>query len=243
MKDAHLVLHQYPVSPFAAKVRRALRYKRLSFEVRNYAVAQAGAIKKTVSPTGKTPVLEHAGELIVDSTDILRYLDATYPEQPIYPADSRLRAQVHIIEDWADESLFFYDLTMRLWDHNVDWLVRDVLAGDKGIFRALMNRALPGFFKKAVTAQGIGRKSQQTVIDEVSQHFDAIEAMLTDAEFLVGDALSVADIAVVSMCTVLERAREADQLMQQRPALMAWRERVDALTLPEGTSAEQRATA
>ena len=54
---ATLLLHQYEVSPFAAKVRRALRYKGLDFEVRNYRVVDAGKIRKTISPTGKTPVI------------------------------------------------------------------------------------------------------------------------------------------------------------------------------------------
>ena len=115
-----LLLHQFQVSPFAAKVRRALRYKGLAFNVRNYGVAQAGEIRRTVSPSGKTPVLEHAGKLIVDSSAILRYLDEHLPGAKLVPADPVLRAQAHIIEDWADESLFFYDLAMRTWPNNID---------------------------------------------------------------------------------------------------------------------------
>ena len=119
-----ILLHQYEVSPFAAKVRRALRYKGIPFEVKNYAVADASKIRKTISPSGKIPVLDHDGQRIVDSTTILRYLEQAFPTPPLLPSQPALRAQAHIVEDWADESLFFYDLSMRGWSNNIDWLKR-----------------------------------------------------------------------------------------------------------------------
>ena len=236
-----LVLHQYEVSPFAAKVRRALRYKGIPFEVRNYRVVDAKLIRRTVSQSGKTPVLEHNGELIVDSTSILRYLDQHFPERPVIPADARDRALAHVIEDWADESLFFYDLTMRGWPNNVDWLKRDILSHDSGLMKRLIGSGIGKFAKKTSETQGIGRKDRDTVCAEVAAHFDAVIDMLGERDWLLGEHLSVADISVAAMCTVLERAEEAAALMRERAPLMAWRERVDAATFPAGTASEDRA--
>ena len=241
MDSPQLLLHQYQVSPYAAKVRRALYYKGIPFEVKNYAVVDGGRIRKTISPTGKTPVLDHGEQRIVDSTAILRYLDAHFPAPPILPAAPALRAQAHVIEDWADESLFFYDLAMRGWDNNIDWLKRDVLSHDRGVVRWLMERLIPKFVQKTGQAQGIGRKDRDTVCAEVTAHFDAIVDLLGTGDWLVGDHLSVADIAVASMCTVIERAEEAAALMAERPQLMAWRERADTLCFPAGTAPEDRA--
>lgn len=240
MSNERLVLHQYQVSPFAAKVRRAFYYKGIDFEVQNYGLAAVGRIKK-FSPSGKLPVLAHAGQWIVDSTDIIHHIEDHYPDNPILPLEPRLRAQAHILEDWADESLYFYDLTMRCWPNNIDMLTEDLLLADKGLakrfFRPLIGKAIG----KQAHSQGIGRKDRDKVCAEIEQHFDAIVALLSDSEFLVGDALSVADLAVVSMCTVLERAEEADQLMRARPTLMLWRDRVDAASLPAGTAQQQKA--
>lgn len=234
-------LHQFQVSPFAAKVRRAMRYKGLEFEPVDYAVAEAGKIRRTVSPSGKTPVLEHDGELIVDSTTILRYLDEKFPAPPILPADPALRAQAHIIEDWADESFFQYDLVMRSWPNNVGWLLDDVLSHDSGMARWFFRKVLPGALSKGTKAQGLGRKDAATICREVEAHFDALVDMLGDREWLVGDQLSVADIAVASMCTVIERAEEAAAMMDKRPSVLAWRERVDTATMPPGTAPGDRA--
>jgi glutathione S-transferase len=236
-----LLVHQFQVSPFAAKVRRTLRYKGLDFEVKNYAIGQSGEIRRTVSPTGKTPVLEHDGKLIVDSTAILRYLDEHFSGPKIIPADPVQRAQAHILEDWADESLFFCDLAMRSWPNNIGWLVSDVLSHDKGFGKWFLTRMLPGAVKKMSHTQGMGRKNRDTVCREVAAHFDAIVVLLSRGDWLVGEALSVADIGVASMCTVIERAEEAAALMAERPVLQAWRERVDSVTYPPGTRAEDRA--
>lgn len=216
-------------------------YKGLDFQVRDYAAAEMGKIRKTVSPTGKTPVLDHDGTLIVDSTTILRHLEQHFPTPPVLPADPALRAQAHLIEDWADESLFQYDLVMRSWPNNIDWLLRDVLSHDRGFARWLFAKLLPGAMRKGTRSQGLGRKDRDTICAEVEAHFDALVDLLGDGDWLVGDHLSVADIAVACMCTVIERAEEAAAMMNTRSALMAWRERVDAATLPPGTKPEDRA--
>ena len=233
---AGLLLHQFQVSPFAAKVRRALYFKGLEFEVVNYAAADVGRIRRTISPSGKTPVLEHDGNRIVDSTAILRHLEREFPAPPLLPEDPAQRAQVHILEDWADESLFFYDLVMRSWPNNVGWLLEDVLSHDRGVKRWLLSRLLPGALRKGTAAQGLGRKDPATICAEVRDHFDALVALLGEREWLVGEQISLADIAVASMCTVIDRAEEAAAMLRDRTSLMAWLERVNGVTLPPGTS-------
>ena len=137
-------------------------------------------------------------------------------EKPILPAEPALRAQAHIIEDWADESFFQYDLTMRSWPNNVGWLLDDVLSHDSGAARWFFAKVLPGALRKGTRAQGLGRKDPATICVEVEAHFDALVDMLGGNDWLLGQALSVADIAVVSMCTVIERAEEAAAMMEQR---------------------------
>ena len=232
---AELQLHQFQISPFAAKVRRALHYKGLAFDAINYAAADMGRIRKTVSQSGKLPVLEHHDRRIVDSTNILRYLEQTFPERPLLPNNPADRARIHFIEDWADESFFVYDLIMRGWSNNVDWLLRDVLSHDTGAMRWLFQRVLPRVLRKNTVSQGLGRKTPEEVCADVEAHMDALVDLLSEGDWLVGDALSLADIAVASMCTVIERAEEAAAMMQARPVIQSWRERVDERTFPPNT--------
>jgi glutathione S-transferase len=239
MDPQTMVLHQYQVSPFAAKVRRVCYYKKIPFETQNYGLTKLSAVKK-ISPSGKLPVLQLGERFVVDSTDIVACLEEQGGE-PVFPASTSQRALAHIIEDWADESLYFYDLAMRTWSHNVGLLAEDLTLEESGIVKSIFRRLIPGAILKQAQGQGIARKSPDEVCRDVERHFDAIVALLTDGEFLVGDKLSIADISVVSMCTVLDRATEAREMMAARPALHEWRERVDALTLPVGTAPFDRA--
>jgi glutathione S-transferase len=239
MADSEFILHQYQVSPFAAKVRRVCYYKALPFVTRNYGLTAFSAIRK-ISPSGKLPALQAGEQLIIDSTDIVAFLDEL-PGKRVLPSDPLLRAQAHILEDWADESLYFYDLTMRTWPHNAGWLADDLTMEESPLMKRLFRRLIPGAIAKQARAQGVAKKSQPEVCRDVARHFDALDGLLTAGDFLLGSTLSIADIAVVSMCTVLDRADESREMMAARPALGAWRQRVDELTLPAGTPAEQRA--
>ena len=185
-----LVLHQYQVSPFAAKVRRCLYYKGVAFRVVNYGLTGVGKIRK-LNSRGKAPVLEHAGRIIPDSTDIVRYLEATFPEKPVIPAAGDQSALAHVFEEWADESLYFYDLTMRSWPNNASLLADDLVREDRGVLRAILHRLAPAIIARQAHAQGTGRKDREAVCEEVGRHFQAIDTLVSDGEWLVGEALSI----------------------------------------------------
>jgi glutathione S-transferase len=46
------------------------------------------------------PVLVEGGRFVVDSTEILRYLEDRIPEPPLFPADRARRAEVDVFLDW-----------------------------------------------------------------------------------------------------------------------------------------------
>lgn len=231
-----LVLWGYDVSPFSDKVRRVLRLKDVAFEWREVLVSKATA-RRDVSPTGKYPVLEHDGRFIRDSSDILRHLEAAFAEPPLVPAAPRDRGLATILEDWADESLYFYDLTMRNWPQNREWFARDLLNHETGWKKTMIARLLPGALGKVARAQGLGRKDEGTVTADLATLYDGLERLLDGADWLAGPRLSHADIAVRVMVNVLDRTREGQMLRAARPALDGWCRRVDAAAPPERLSA------
>lgn len=231
-----ITLYQFELSPYADKVRRMLRLKGLAFETVEVPVSAPGKFKH-ISPTGKFPALGSDGELIVDSTDICRWLEQRFPEPRVAPENPRDAALATILEDWADEALYFYDLTMRNWPQNRAWFIDDLLHHQKpGFTRKILAAAIPGALLKATKAQGLGRKRQATVVADLAAQYDALAELVADGGWLAGPRLSTADIAVRVMVNVIERAKEGRTLLEARPALADWAKRVDSAAPPEGLS-------
>ncbi len=224
------VLYQFRISPFCDKVRRALYLKGMPWDTVEVPLIP-GAKFKAISPTGKFPAVDFGGEIIVDSSNILDHLDRLVPVPPLLPADPKLRADALILEDWADESLYFFDMTMRNWPQNRQYFIDDLLHAETGLKRRIMAAMVPGAVRKHAVAQGLGRKSEAQVTADLARHYDALVARLDGQDWLAGPAISIADIAVRSMHFVIDRTIEGKRLTDARPALAAWAARVDRLTL------------
>src|SRR5512140_3249241 len=106
---AAIVLHQWEISPFCNKIRRALRYKGLAFDTVEYNGLRARDAAKLSAP-GTLPVLELDGERIVDSPAIAARLDEKFPEPPLYPKEPEALATARFWEDWAGQSLYFVEV-------------------------------------------------------------------------------------------------------------------------------------
>ena len=89
-----------------------LNYKGIPYEEKYWLLAERKKVR-AINPTGKLPALEHGGRIIGDSTDVAHYIEEQFPQKPLIPAEPAPRALVHIIEDWADESLYFYEMHLR----------------------------------------------------------------------------------------------------------------------------------
>lgn len=53
-----------------------------------------------VSGQERVPVLEHDRNVVVDSTEIMRYLEALQPEPRLWPRDAAARAELDVFLEW-----------------------------------------------------------------------------------------------------------------------------------------------
>ena len=90
------------LSPFCRKVRMAMEYKGLAFELApGDNVTEIAAF----NPRAEVPVLIDGDTVVCNSADILGYLDRKFPARPIYPSDARAYADVREWERLADTHL------------------------------------------------------------------------------------------------------------------------------------------
>jgi glutathione S-transferase len=68
------------------------------------------------------------------------------------------------------------------------------------------------------------------VLRDLDRHLDSVTDMLAGGRFLLGDALTLADVAVFAQLFCIRGAEEGARAIEPRAAIGAWMERVDALT-------------
>ena len=210
---AQITLYQFPaaiglpsMSPFCTKVRMAVNLAELDAEIVDMVFA------KRVSPGGKLPYLTWDGQGIEDSTAIIRAIQERVATGPrLVPEDPQLSAEVHLLEDWADESLYWFGLYGRFyspanWPRYRPHLGAALPAGMRMLGPTVARRGV----LKRLQEQGLTSRADALVEAEFARHLDALnQRLVAQAEasesgpYLVGEQISLADLAVVSALGVL----------------------------------------
>lgn len=224
-----LVLHQWEMSPFCNKARRCLNYKKLPFSVVDYngLLARKAA---ALSPAGKLPVLDYDGERVPDSGRIAELLERRHPDRPLFPADPAMLAKVRLWDDWAAQSLYFYEIYFRMLDpvsleRGLDLICKGRPAWERVVLKAVFKRRYP----KKLAQQGLARMPRAEVEAQFFTLLGALDAELAGRAFLAGEALSIADLSVLAQLSELVRTSELAPRVLALPNLRRWYERCDAL--------------
>ena len=112
-----ITLYDNPFSPFARKVRMALRHKKLEFRsVDALALGELESLRR-VNPRAEVPALVDGGLTVIDSADILAYLEDRYPAPALLPASPELRAKARSWQRIADGALdaIVHDISLWTW--------------------------------------------------------------------------------------------------------------------------------
>jgi glutathione S-transferase/RNA polymerase-associated protein len=100
------ILWEHPLSPYAQKIKIALREKGVPFELRLPAAIGSGATLDAefgaASPRGEVPALQDGDARIFDSTIILEYIEDRWPVPALLPEGPAERARVRMLEDAMD---------------------------------------------------------------------------------------------------------------------------------------------
>ena len=159
-----------PVSPFVRKVLIIVAEKGLDVEMVPVGIGDPNPEFAECSPFKKMPAFKDGDFSISDSTAIIAYLDAKFPEPAMIPADPAERARTIWFEEFAD--------TM-------------VCAKGGAIFfnRVVAPKFLGREGDEAAAAAGEA---------ELPALYDYLESVIPAAGYLVADRLTLADIAVAS---------------------------------------------
>lgn len=166
-----MIIYGSSVSPYVRKVIAFAIEKGIGFKVKVENPGSLDAEFRAASPFGKIPAFRDGDYALADSSAIAAYLEALKPEPALIPVEPRARGKVI----W--------------WDEFADTVLMD--AGRKIFFNRVV---LPKFLGKP----GDLASADKAERDDLPPVLDYLERSIPDCGWLVGDGLTLADLAVAS---------------------------------------------
>jgi glutathione S-transferase len=167
-----MLLYGSSLSPFVRKVLAFAAEKGIELDVKAVAPGDQSPEFRAASPFGKMPALVDGDFGLADSSAIVQYLEAKHPAPALIPTDPRLRGKTIWFDEFADTIVAACGAKM--------------------------------FFNRVVAPRFLNRPGDESVAaaaerDELPPILDYLETVVPgDDGFLVGDNLTLADIAVAS---------------------------------------------
>jgi glutathione S-transferase len=193
-----MILFGSSFSPYVRKVLVAAAEKGIELEVRPVGIGDQNEQFRAASPLGKMPALVDDDYCLADSSAIVHYLEAKHPAPALIPAEARARGRTIWFEEFADT--------------------------------VLMGCLAKMFFNRVVAPVFLKREGNLAVADtaereELPPLLSYLERTVPEAGFLVGDGLTLADIAVASPLGNLPHMG-CSLDVQSYPRLSAYLERI-----------------
>ncbi len=223
------LLYDNSDSPFCLKARICLNLKGVPFRRVTVTVGRARELRR-LNPLGKVPVLVQGTEVIVDSSRIARHLDAAHPEPALLPSDPSARAYAQLLEEWADEALYFIVGAFK-WLNPANRrvaLANTVTEVAGGALRPMVGWWMVRDVRRRYAAWGYTAQSLGAFEERMRENLGVLAALLADKPYLLGRGPTLADVAVFVQLQWMQRYVEG-RLLDDWPVLRAWLARISAV--------------
>ena len=214
-----MILYGSSLSPFVRKVLAFAAEKKIDVDLRPAGLPNPEAEFLEASPFRKMPALRDDDYLLSDSSAIVHYLEAKVPEPRLIPRDARQLGRAIWFDEFADTIL--------------------VACGVKIFFNLIV---APRFLGR----EGDLEAARSAELNDLPPVLDYLEKVVPgDGGYLVGDQLTLADIAVASPFANFRHTKTridperyprtvayVDRMLA-RPSLAHWVERETAMLAKE----------
>ena len=214
-----MILHHYPTSPFAEKVRLVLGYKKLAWK--SVVIPMISPKPDLLALTGgyrKTPVLQIGADIYCDTALICDVLEHLQPEPSLYPEPSKGMGRT--LAHWGDNALFWTSMAYNMQPKGVAELFGNAPPDAAKAF---------GEDRKAMNV-GVARQRPADAAAAYRSYLRRMSDMLDDWPFLLGDVPCIADFSMFHpLWFTRHRTSVMADILEATPAVLEWMDRMTAI--------------
>ncbi len=176
---------------------------------------------QAINPKGLVPAFVDNGTLLIESCDIIDYLDQKYPDPSLRPADTADQTTMIEMLDAADKAqadlkLLSHEFLFRPRKQMSELEVEDFAANHN-------NQGLVEFVKEWQGSDIFPREKLDAAVNRTDADFFELDKTVADQDWLLGSELSLADIAWMPN---VHRMMLMDWPLERYENLCRWFERV-----------------
>jgi glutathione S-transferase len=214
-----LILHHYPNSPFAEKVRLILGHKQLAWK--SVIIPMIMPKPELTALTGgyrKTPVLQIGADIYCDTGLICDVLEQLAPTPTLYP--DAIKGAARIVAQWADSTLFPVAMAFNFQP-----------AGVAQVFAGVPAEGVQAFVADRTAMRGgTPRMSPTDATATYKSYLSRLANMLHGQDFLFGAQPCVADFSAYHpLWFTQERTPALAGIFDATPEVKAWMARMKAI--------------
>jgi glutathione S-transferase len=205
-------LYDFTFSHYCEKARWALDFKGIAYTPRHLLPGFHLLTTRKLAPQSFLPILKTDDAVIQGSTEIINFLDQTFPGPSLTPPDPKNATGAIEWEKYLDEEI---GVTLRLWFYyytlpdrhrsltflcqDAPWLQRSLFAFSFATIRRAMTKMMN------ISAETASVAEQRFLLV-----FDRLDKALERGPFLVGNRFSRADLTACALLWPLCRPGESE---------------------------------
>lgn len=176
-------------------------------------------------PHGKLPCLQVGDELIHDSANIQKFLEAQGAD---FWGDTSARdkAMGQALIRMAEEHMYFFCTIDRWMNEDVWPHIREAYFVDvPKVIRGLVTGGLRKNLRNGLKTQGLMRLSPEEQLEKLEADLQAVTTLLNGQNFLLGNAPTLPDYSVAAMLVAMHKGpieTEMTKRVSEDPVLMGY---------------------
>ena len=201
-----LHLYHSGISNCAMRVRMTLEEKGLAWTSHHLNILRKEHITPEyfgINPNGLVPTLVHDGKVVIESDDIIDYLDDQFPDPALKPTDESDRKDMYF---WLRRATGVHLTAVKpyIYHKRVGKRMAHSESEDEKYRSLQKNPDLLEFHRKS-TNEGFSDEEIAQAMGTLNDCFAEMDVILEQHDWLAGNRFSLADIAWVPLQFTLER--------------------------------------